>query len=153
MNRAPRMNWPLAAALFVALLLVSLPASARKAKKKRAHTVPVAMSVVIPFKPASQFAPIHSALSAELRARLEVQPLLPRLENLPLPNGITVMLDRSLQVRWDLATLFKQRVQQPDTYSLTLEAQSGSGWLWLTYHVPGTKEAPPVAATGVPLPR
>ena len=111
-------------------------------------------TVVIPLQLPPIWPAITSPISPELRKQLEKEqaprPLLPRLENLPLPNGLTMMLDRSLTVRLDLATLWQKRVQQPDTYSLTLEAQSGSGWLWLTYRMPGTTAVP---APLSPLPR
>ncbi len=106
------------------------------------------MTVVVPFEAPRVWQEIVNPLTPEVRQQLEAEnappTLLPRLENLALPNGITVMLDRTLRVKLDLATLWQKQVQQPDTYSLTLEAQSGSGWLWLTYRLPGEVARPTV---------
>ncbi len=140
------------------LLLVSVLAAtqghARPRRGKPAKLRVPPFTVVIPLQLPPIWPAITSPISPELRKQLEKEqaprPLLPRLENLPLPNGLTMMLDRSLTVRLDLATLWQKRVQQPDTYSLTLEAQSGSGWLWLTYRMPGTTAVP---APLSPLPR
>ena len=97
---------------------------------------------------------IDNPLNAKQRKQFDVdnaQPaVLPRLQNLPLARGWTVMVDRSVRVRLDLATLWDKRVQQPNTYSLTFEAQSGMGWLWLTWHLPGAA-LPPLQPSGEEL--
>ncbi len=133
------------AAMMGAFLLASA-ADARPGKPKPHPVRPPHITVVVPFRMPPVAPEIVSPLTPELRQQLEAAnappTLLPRLENLPLPNGVTVMLDRTLRVKLDLAALWQKQVQQPDTYSLTLEAQSGSGWLWLTYRLPGEVALP-----------
>ncbi len=94
---------------------------------------------------------IDNPLTAKQRKQFDAdqaQPtVLPRLQTLPLARGWTVMVDRSVRVRLDLATLWDKRVAQPNTYSLTFEAQSGMGWLWLTWQLPGAA-LPPLDAHG-----
>lgn len=131
--------------MVISAAFVSCSAEARTHKSKPRSVVARPPTLVVPFRPAPVWPGIVNPLTPELRLELETErarpTLMPRLENLPLPNGVTVLLDRTLKVKLDLATLWQKQIRQPDTYSLTLEAQSGSGWLWLTYRVPGTDAA------------
>ncbi len=126
--------------LICTLMCLALPAAARAPKRT---PLPI-FSVVVPFRAPSGAVPIPNPLSAatalQMERARESQSSMPRLENLPLPNGLSLALDRSLKVRLDLATLWLAQVRQPDTYALTLELQSGAGWLWLTWALPSAKE-------------
>jgi len=138
----------------VIALLAAAPAHAAKRKGRRAAVDKPVHHLVMQPQLLPRFPGIVSPLTPQQRAQYDVdhasRPLLQRFENLPLPNGLSVTLDRSLRVRLDLATLWDTAVQPPNTYSLTLEAQSGIGWVWLTYRLPSTQLQPltPLALHG-----
>lgn len=62
---------------------------------------------------------------------------LPKFDKLSLPRGMSIAINRSLVVKWDLSQVFPTQTPRLNLYTLTLEAQSGSGWVWLSYHLGG----------------
>jgi hypothetical protein len=130
------------------LLLLPLLAGSAHARPRKPVPVPAPQPVIVVPLLAPQATPANPLAHAPREQRqLGTPPLsiLPRFENLPLWNGASLTLDRSLRFRFDLATLLQQAEQPKDTYSLTVEAQTGSTWLWLTYHLPAAPLPQPVA--------
>ena len=128
--------------LILVQVLTAAPVYARRGKTRTVPQTTTASAVVIPPRPRARPAEIVTPLPSNPRAPLA--PLAPSasqslplfLDKLPLPHGMTVVLDRTLRLHLDLPTLLGQVAQPSDTVSVTLEAQSGSAWLWLTYRIP-----------------